>query len=256
MIMTAFAPIHDSSAEFADRNPFHRVSTAELSEMVGAALPGPELALLLAELVDRLDRAPASTLVDAVLVAEQLSAWTAAAQSRALARLAEPGVAVPMRDLLDAVSAPGSEFAVSEEFRQRAETEAEVAGDPAWQAALKEHSSKFAAAEIGAVMTLSPVAARARVDRAVDLVGGAGCLVDAMECGLIDSTRARVLAEATRLFPEGVRAAVLDHLFPIAMRYTPSRLRAAAVRLAIRPCWNTRLLLMSSQLSVPGMKVW
>jgi hypothetical protein len=91
----------------------------------------------------------------------------------------------------------------------------------------------LAAAEVGAALHLSPVTARRRIDRAVELVTELPETLAALELGQIDRARAAVIADTTTGLTPEHRALVEHQVLPRATDRTPGRLRPVVDRAAL-----------------------
>lgn len=130
------------------------------------------------------DRAAATVLAAVVTQAHRMIGWWQAIEVRALAALARPGVATPLDQVLSAASSaitPASAGIESlgtgdengllgRDFEVEHYGGTSVFGRPEWDATVADHAARFAAAEIGASLGMSPVTAAARVAEAVMFV--------------------------------------------------------------------------------------
>lgn len=197
-------------------------------------------------------RTAATALATVVTQAHRMVGWWQAIELRAMAALARPGVATPLDQVLSAASSvltsasAGVECAhdgdesglLSRDFEVEQYSGTSVCGRPEWDATVADHAARFAAAEIGASLGMSPVTAAARVSEAVMFVDE---LPETLTCwgnGTLDRPHALALANSTAVLEPAARRAVEQQLLGhdggrTAGRWTPSRLRSRADRLVI-----------------------
>ncbi|MBM9466971.1 HNH endonuclease signature motif containing protein [Nakamurella leprariae] len=192
-----------------------------LADTDDAAPPAPSVELLASVMATVPRRLSGAKLVAAVRDCERLTSWLAGHRTRLLADLARPGRAGEMTGLVqqvaDELTAGG-----------RTDLDPEVLGGM-----VADHAADLAAAEIGAALHLSPLTARPRVDRTVELVTELPQTLAALELGQIDRARAGVIADATAGLTPEQRASVEDAVLPKATTRTPGRLRPIVDRAAI-----------------------
>lgn len=198
-------------------------------------------------------RAAVTALAAVATQAHRMVGWWQAIEVRAMAALARPGVAVPLDQVLSAASSTltpasagvesvdaGDENGLlSRDFEVEQYAGTSVHGRPEWDATVADHAARFAAAEIGASMGMSPVTAAARVSEAVMFVDE---LPETLACwgsGALDRSHALALANSTAVLEPDARRAVEHQLLGddggrTAGHWTPSRLRSRADRLVIR----------------------
>lgn len=203
----------------ADPDPSSARSTADRQA---------EVARGLAQLVGQLDR---------------VMAWAGAHQAAAMAALGRPGVAVPVGDLLDAVTQGGSGGPIgvnSAEALRGSDFDAEkwqqvsVHGDPAWNDAVCEQASRIAAADVGAQLAWSPATARSRMAESADIVDNLPLAHHLWAQGRLDRARVMVLADRTQDLDPAARELVEEQLLAdggATLRgKTPARVRAVVDR--------------------------
>jgi hypothetical protein len=202
--------------------------------------PGPLTAQMLA--VIHPTRLGPKGLLDAACAAERLASWTQATQHRYLSAFARPGVAAPMRPLVDYASAPGQPLhqtargssAADATDPDLASSGTQVHGRPAQEkAALTATAVKVAAAEVSAAMLVSPISANRRVAQAVDFTDDLPATLTALRDGVIDRGRAMVIADRTQNLPTDLRRRVEARIVPKAAGRTAGQLRGIADRAVI-----------------------
>ena len=95
---------------------------------------------------------------------------------------------------------------------------------------LPELVSPFVPDELAAALTMTVRAAEMHLSLAACLVTRLPVTAAALEAGLIDMARARIIAEATRVLTSEQAAAVEQRIFPRAGQQTSGQLRAALAR--------------------------
>ena len=90
--------------------------------------------------------------------------------------------------------------------------------------------SPFASDELAAALTLTARAAETRLEFATELACKLRKTAAALEAGAIDSVRARIVADATRVLTNEQAAAVEDLILPKAGQQTSGQLWAALAR--------------------------
>ena len=95
---------------------------------------------------------------------------------------------------------------------------------------LPELVSPFLPDELAPALTMTVRAAEMHLSLAADLVTKLPVTAAALEAGLIDMARARIIAEATRVLTREQAAAVEQLIFPRAGQQTSGQLRAALAR--------------------------
>jgi len=178
-----------------------RVPAGALAGMVAGRLPpGPDLAAWLA-------MAPAADLADRDLAAtagswRRIASWAQAQELAAVAQMA-------------------SRAAAREE-----DIETDADGRPARVPA-------SATAEVSLELTMSQCSASWWADLAVDLAWRLAATGEALAAGVIDLSRARLIAEATRMLSDQAAWAVEEKVLPAAGDMTTGALRAALRRAVI-----------------------
>ena len=84
--------------------------------------------------------------------------------------------------------------------------------------------------ELAPALTMTVRAAEAHLLLAAELVAKLPVTMAALEAGLIDMARARIIAEAARVLTTEQAAAVEQLIFPRARQQTSGQLRAALAR--------------------------
>ncbi|MGI8415027.1 MAG: DUF222 domain-containing protein [Nakamurella sp.] len=192
---------------------------------------------------------PAGAMLTMVGQLHQLVGWAQATGIRWTAAFAQPGVAVPVGQLLDLAGSAASDLRVHEnhpvqpldqDFDADRYQDTTVCGDPAWDAVIATHAARQAAVELGAVLHLSPITARRRTEEALTFVDQLPATLDRWRHGQLDRSRAVVIAEATAVLAQDARAGVESKLLapdpaPNAdpTLLTPGRLRTLVDRLVI-----------------------
>ncbi|MGI8416734.1 MAG: DUF222 domain-containing protein [Nakamurella sp.] len=192
---------------------------------------------------------PAGAMLSMVGQLHRLAGWAQATGVRWTAAFAQPGVAVPVGQLLDLAGSAASDLCVHQshpvqptdrDFECVSYQDTTVCGDPAWDAVMATHAARQAAVELGAVLHLSPITARRRTEEALTFVEELPATLDRWRVGQLDRSRAVVIAEATKVLAPDTRAAVEGQLLapdpapgadPTVL--TPGRLRTLVDRLVI-----------------------
>ncbi|MEJ7651746.1 MAG: DUF222 domain-containing protein [Nakamurella sp.] len=182
-------------------------------------------------------------LAQLVVQLDRVMAWAGAHQAAAMAALGRPGVAVPVGDLLDAVTQGGSggpigvdsaDALCSNDFDAEKWQQVSVHGDPAWDDAVCEQASRIAATEVGAQLVWSPATARSRMAESADIVDNLPLAHQLWSQGRLDRARVMVLADRTDdLDPvarELVEEQLLAHGGATLRCKTPARVRAVVDR--------------------------
>ena len=207
--------------------------------LLGSIEPGPRSAALLAVLKPA-SLSPAS-MVSVIAATEKLASWVQARQHRWLATFACPGVAAPVNDLLAYASQPGQPLEPKKsKGTNRAHPDdglstsgSAVFGDPDIDTVLDETAMKVAAAEVGAALHFSPMAAQRRVCQAVEFAVDLPSTLRALEEGSIDRGRSLTIAERTQNLPVELRRRVELAVLPKATTRTPGQLRGIVDRAVI-----------------------
>ena len=159
----------------------------------------------------------------------RISSWAAARELAAIAELARrrPG---DVDDILDPEVA--AHLRAAGEAAGTSSGPQDLPGGTASPAApgLPELVSPFVPDELAPALTMTVQAAGMHLLLAADLVTKLPMTADALEAGLIDMTRARIIAEATRVLTTEQAAAVERLIFPRAEQQTSGQLRAALAR--------------------------
>jgi hypothetical protein len=174
--------------------------------------PGPDLVAALAAVAPR--DVQTGDLVDALRGWERVAGWVAACQARVLAEFAHRR--------LDAVT--GVEDATT------------PAGDPV----RLDRVSEFAEDEVAAALSVSRLAARGRLEFALQLCGRLPGTLDALARGRIGTGVARRIADALTCLPAPLAARVETAVLPRAAGRTPAHgpTRARPVRGQHRVPWS------------------
>lgn len=184
----------------------------------------PELARLLADL-DPVT-VPGADLMRALLACRRVASWVDAVEQTVLAALARPGVAVPIDRVVEAArwsaARPGDLAATDDAL----DTATDPVTDPRCSAAIAAHAARFASMEVGAALHLSPITARARVDRALLLVDRMPATLAAQRDGAIDPLRTSILADTITGLSGELGAAVERATLHRAATCTPGKFRA------------------------------
>ena len=206
--------------------------------LLGSLEPGPRTAALLA-MLQPASLSPAS-MVSVIAATEKLASWVQARQHRWLATFACPGVAAPVDELLAYASQPGQPLNPRSRSKARPSVDDDlvssgsaVHGDPDVDTALDESAIKVAAAEIGAALHFSPMAAHRRVCSAVEFAVDLPGTLRALEVGSIDRGRALTIADRTQNLPVELRRRVEQAVLPKATTRTPGQLRGIVDRAVI-----------------------
>ena len=207
--------------------------------LLGSLEPGPRAVALLAMLKPA-SLSPAS-MVSVIAATEKLASWVQARQHRWLATFACPGVAAPVKDLLAYASQPGQSLDPRKSPNKKHINEDDdlessgsaIFGDPDVETVLNETAMKVAAAEVGAALHFSPMAAQRRVCRAVEFAVDLPGTLRALEAGAIDRGRSLTIAERTQNLPVELRRRVEQAVLPKANSRTPGQLRGIVDRAVI-----------------------
>jgi hypothetical protein len=208
--------------------------------VLGSLDPGPRTAALIAVL-NPACLAPRS-MVSVISATEKLASWVQAQQHRWLAAFACPGVAASTGALQEYASQPGQPLHESpaEGGLDRPDGSSDLTcsgsaihGDPDIDTVLEEVAIKVAAAEVGAALRLSPIAASRRVCQAVDFAIELPATLRALEAGTIDRARSLTIAERTQNLPTELRRRVERAVLPKAATRTPGQLRGIVDRAVI-----------------------
>ena len=159
----------------------------------------------------------------------RITSWAAARELAAIAELARrrPG---EVDDVLDPEVAAhlraAGQAAGAGSTSQGLPGSAESPAGPG----LPELVSPFVPDELAAALTMTVRAAEMHLSLAAGLVTRLPVTAAALEAGLIDMARARIIAEATRVLTSEQAAAVEQRIFPRAGQQTSGQLRAALAR--------------------------
>ncbi len=208
------------------------------ADLLGSLEPGPRAAALLAMLKPA-SLSPAS-MVSIIAATERLASWVQARQHRWLATFACPGIAAPVSDLRAYASQPGQPLNPRARGKDRpfldddlASSGSAVLGDPDVETVLNETAMKVAAAEVGAALHFSPIAAQRRVCQAVEFAVDLPATLRALERGSIDRGRSLTIADRTQNLPMELRRRVEQAVLPKATTRTPGQLRGIVDRAVI-----------------------
>ncbi len=201
--------------------------------------PGPRAAALL-DVLQPACLSPTS-MVSVIAATEKLASWIQARQHRWLATFACPGVAAPVNDLLAYASQPGQPLNPRKSRNKDGlcqdddlpSSGSTVFGDPDVETVLNETAMKVAAAEVGAALHFSPMAAQRRVCQAVEFSVDLPGTLRALEEGSIDRGRSLTIAERTQNLPAELRRRVEQAVLPKATSRTPGQLRGIVDRAVI-----------------------
>ena len=116
---------------------------------------------------------------------------------------------------------------------------------------LPELVSPFVPDELAPALTMTVRAAEMHLSLAADLVTKLPMTAAALEAGLIDMVRARIIAEATRVLTREQAAAAEHLIFPRAEQQTSGQLRAALARAILAAPCADRL----SQIAHEGQRI-
>ena len=159
----------------------------------------------------------------------RITSWAAARELAAIAELARrrPG---DINDVLDPEVAAhlraAGQAAGAGSTSQGLPGSAESPAGPG----LPELVSPFVPDELAPALTMTVRAAEMHLSLAADLVTRLPVTAAALEAGLIDMARTRIIAEATRVLTSEQAAAVEQRIFPRAGQQTSGQLRAALAR--------------------------
>ncbi len=134
------------------------------------------------------------------------------------------------RDWSHAEPADGATTCQAEDL---AYSDSSVFGDPDVETVLNETAMKVAAAEVGAALHFSPVAAQRRVCKAVEFAVDLPGTLRALEGGIIDRGRSLTIAERTQNLPVELRRRVEQAVLRKAATRTPGQLRGIVDRAVI-----------------------
>ena len=202
--------------------------------------PGPRTAALIAQL-NPSSLSPRA-MVSVISATEKLASWIQARQHRWLAAFACPGIAASTEALKEYASQPGQPLHVGgaktgldrlDGMTDLTSSGSAVHGDPAIDTVLEEVAIKIAAAEVGAALRLSPIAASRRVCQAVDFAIELPATLRALEAGTIDRARSLTIAERTQNLPTELRRRVERAVLPKAAARTPGQVRGIVDRAVI-----------------------
>ncbi|HEY5839872.1 MAG TPA: DUF222 domain-containing protein [Mycobacterium sp.] len=202
--------------------------------------PGPRTAALIAQL-NPSSLSPRA-MVSVISATEKLASWVQARQHRWLAAFACPGIAAPTGALKEYASQPGQPLHDGgaktgldrlDGMTDLTSSGSAVHGDPAIDTVLEEVAIKVAAAEVGAALRLSPIAASRRVCQAVDFAIELPATLRALEAGTIDRARSLTIAERTQDLPTELRRRVERAVLPKAVARTPGQVRGIVDRAVI-----------------------
>ena len=192
--------------------------------------PGPMLSELAdAAHVHGLGHAGDDELTGVIRAWRRIASWAAARELAAIAELArrrpadiggilDPEVAAQLRAAGQAAG-PGS-----------GSRDLPGSTDPVAAPGLPELLSPFVPDELAPALTMTVRAAGMHLLLAADLVAKLPVTMAALEAGLIDMARARIIAEAARVLTTEQAAAVEQLIFPRAGQQTSGQLRAALAR--------------------------
>ena len=192
--------------------------------------PGPMLSELAdAAHVHGLGHAGDDELTGVIRAWRRIASWAAARELAAIAELArrrpadtggilDPEVAAQLRAAGQAAG-PGS-----------GSRDLPGSTDPVAAPGLPELLSPFVPDELAPALTMTVRAAGMHLLLAADLVAKLPVTMAALEAGLIDMGRARIIAEAARVLTTEQAAAVEQLIFPRAGQQTSGQLRAALAR--------------------------
>ena len=188
---------------------------------LAASLPGPVTLTALTDTVPA-ELAPAQ-LLDAINCTERLLSHLAGLQTTLLTEFAKPGRAGDITRIVDTLTDLGS----------AAHTTNGTLDHDLLDALVTDHAHGMAAAEIAAALHISPITARGRVEKAIDLHDGLPATHQALTHGLIDRGRAAVIAEHTDILDPETRTQVEHIVLPLAHGRTAGRLRPLIDRAVI-----------------------
>jgi hypothetical protein len=163
-------------------------------------------------------------LVDAISCSERLMSHVAGLQTTLITEFARPGRAGDITNIVEAYS----------DFGGPARSANGILDTELLHALVSDHAHGMAAAEIAAALHISPITARHRVEKAIDLHEGLPATHQALTEGRIDRGRAAMIAEHTAILddPE-LRAVVEEKILPLAETRTAGRLRPLVDRAVI-----------------------
>jgi Domain of unknown function (DUF222) len=159
-------------------------------------------------------------LIGGIVAADRLLSYVQAAQAGLLAEFARPG---RCGDLCGLVGALTQEFG-------RARNRDGTLNLDQLTLLVAQETQKLAAAEVGAALCISPLAAAGRVNTAVELVEQLPATHAALLDGRIDRYRATVIADQTAVLGGEDRRAVEQRVLPEALRRTPKKFQALVCR--------------------------
>ena len=176
---------------------------------------------------------------------QRITSWATAREFGAIAELArrrpddatDSAFARRVRARLAAGESPQSaqrgdsaQHAESAGATPAAQAEGSADGHRGAESDLPELISPFASCELAMALTLTAHAAEAHLELATELASKLPKTAAALEAGVIDIARARIIAEATRVLSKELTAAVENLIFPRAGQQTSGQLRAALAR--------------------------
>src|SRR6478609_1154293 len=163
-------------------------------------------------------------LVDAISCSERLMSHVAGLQTTLITEFARPGRVGDITNIVEAYS----------DFGGPARSANGILDTELLHALVSDHAHGMAAAEIAAALHISPITARHRVEKAIDLHEGLPATHQALTEGRIDRGRAAMIAEHTAILddPE-LRAVVEEKILPLAETRTAGRLRPLVDRAVI-----------------------
>ncbi len=188
---------------------------------LATAPPGPGTLTALTD-TDITTLTPAH-LLDAITCTERLLSHLAGRQTTLLTEFARPGRAGDITGIVDTLTEHGS----------AAHTTDGTLDPDLLHILVTDHAHGMAAAEIAAALHISPITARGRVEKAIDLHDGLPATHQALTTGLIDRGRAAVIAEQTDILDPDTRTQVENIVLPLAQIRTAGRLRPLIERAVI-----------------------
>lgn len=213
------------------------IDSAWIGELAGLAELSPE-------------SVPAAAMLTMIGQLHRLVGWAQATGLQWMAGFARPGVAIPVGNVLGLAANAASDMRVheahpvqpvDEDFTARGYPETSVYGDPVWDGVVAAHAARLAAAEIGAMLHMSPITARARTEQALTMVDDLPATLAGWRSGRIDRGRAMVIAEATAVVDPDSRHMIDESIMDARAegardpeRLTPGRLRRLVDKLVIQ----------------------
>ena len=186
-----------------------------------AAFPSPDTLTALS-LANPQELAPAD-LLDAISCTERLLSHLAGIQTTLLTEFSRPGRAGDISGMVSTLTDLGG----------GARTASGELDSDLLDALVTDRAHGMAAAEMAAALNISPITARHRVEKAVDLHDGLPATHQALTHGLIDRGRAAVIAEHTSILGPDLRTEVENIVLPLAEGRTAGRLRPLIDRAVI-----------------------